>query len=375
MFKFSDVIGQQQAKDRLVQEVTEGRVPHALMLCGPQGVGKLALALAYGRYLCCSHRTTTDACGACPSCVKWDKLVHPDVHFMFPVVKNAKRKKESCDDYLPEWRHMLSTSPYFDLQQWTEEMDAENGQPIIYARESDEITRKLDLKSSEGSYKVVILWLPEKLHEACANKLLKLLEEPPQQTTFLLVTEASDQVLPTIVSRTQRFNVPRIEEKTLSDALYMRYGLSQEDSFSIAHLANGSLLKAVDTLRTDKESERNFKLFVNLMRLAYQRKVRDLKQWSEQVAALGREPQKGFLEYCQHMVRESFICNLHCRELNYMTRQEEGFASRFAPFVNERNVAALMEELSEAQAHVGQNVNPRMVFFDLALKVTVLLRR
>ena len=270
---------------------------------------------------------------------------------------------------------MLSTSPYFDLQQWTEEMDAENGQPIIYARESDEITRKLDLKSSEGSYKVVILWLPEKLHEACANKLLKLLEEPPQQTTFLLVTEASDQVLPTIVSRTQRFNVPRIEEKTLSDALYMRYGLSQEDSFSIAHLANGSLLKAVDTLRTDKESERNFKLFVNLMRLAYQRKVRDLKQWSEQVAALGREPQKGFLEYCQHMVRESFICNLHCRELNYMTRQEEGFASRFAPFVNERNVAALMEELSEAQAHVGQNVNPRMVFFDLALKVTVLLRR
>ena len=197
---FKDVIGQDTAKQQLIQEVREGRIPHAQLFCGPAGVGKLPLAMAYARYICCPNRTETDACGTCPSCVKWNKLVHPDVHFVFPIVKSAKGKKEVCDDYIADWRHLVLSNPYFSLNHWLNEMGAENGQAIIYAKESDEITRKLSLKSSEGGYKVTIVWLPEKLHEVCANKLLKLLEEPPEKTIFLLVSEAPEMILSTILS-------------------------------------------------------------------------------------------------------------------------------------------------------------------------------
>lgn len=375
MFYFKDVIGQQAAKDRLLQEVREGRVPHAQLFCGPQGSGKLPLALAYARYLCCTNRNGEDACGTCPSCVKWNKLVHPDVHFMFPIVKSAKGKKEVCDDYIANWRHLLTTTPYFNLNHWLDEMGAENGQAIIYAKESDEITRKLSLKSVEGGYKITIVWLPEKLHEVCANKLLKLLEEPPAQTVFLLVTETPEMILPTILSRTQRFYIPRIAEEYVEKALRERYGVQPEDSKAIAHIANGDFIKALETISLNEENQLYFDLFVNLMRLAWQRKVREMKQWSEQVAGLGRERQKNFLDYCQRMIRENFIFNLHRPEMNYLTRQEENFATRFSPFVNERNVAGIMQELSEAQLHIGQNVNPRMVFFDFALKMIMLLKQ
>lgn len=374
MFSFADVIGQTAAKQRLLQEVQEERIPHAQLFCGPAGAGKLPLALAYARYLCCPHRTATDACGTCPSCVKWEKLVHPDVHFAFPIVKNAKGKKEVCDDYIAQWRHLLTQTTYFGLNHWMNEMDAENGQPIIYAKESDEITRKLSLKSSEGGYKITIIWLPEKLHEVCANKLLKLLEEPPRQTVFLLVSEQPEQILSTILSRTQRFNIAGIEEAAIGEALQQRFGLQQADSQAIAHLANGNFIKALEAIHLNEENEQFFNLFVSLMRLAYQRKIRDMKLWSEQVAAMGRERQKNFLEYCQRMTRENFIYNLHRKEMNYMTRPEENFAVRFAPYVNERNVVGIMDELTEAQIHIEQNVNPRMVFFDFSLKMIVLLK-
>lgn len=357
-----------------MQEVREGRIPHARLFCGPEGCGKLPLALAYARYLCCAHPAATDACGECPSCVKWNKLIHPDVHFMFPIVKSAKGKKEICDDYLPDWRHLLTTTPYFGLDDWLNEMGAENGQAIIYARESDEISRKLSLKSVEGGYKITIVWLPEKLHEVCANKLLKLLEEPPAQTLFLLVSDMPEQIISTILSRTQRFEVPRIAEADVAEALRNRYGVQPADSEAIAHMANGNFVKALRTISLNEENELFFTLFVNLMRQAYGRKIRDMKQWSEQVAGLGRERQKNFLDYCQRMLRENFVYNLHRPEMNYMTRAEENFATRFSPFINERNVMGIMHELSEAQWHVAQNVNPRMIFFDFALKMIVLLK-
>lgn len=374
MFYFKDVIGQQSARARLIQEVQEGRVPHAQLFCGPAGTGKLPLALAYARYLCCAHPTGSDACGTCPSCVKWNKLMHPDVHFMFPIVRNAKAKKEVCDDYLSTWRRLLTTHAYFSLDDWLNEMDADNGQAIIYARESDEITRKLSLKAVEGGYKITVVWLPEKLHEVCANKLLKLLEEPPARTVFLLVSEAPDQILTTIQSRTQRFGVPRIAEADIAEALRTRYGVQQADSEAIAHMANGSFTQALQAISLNEENQLFFELFVGLMRQAYARKVRDMKQWSEQLAGMGRERQKHFLDYCQRMLRENFIYNLHCPEMNYMTRAEENFATRFAPFINVRNVAGIMHELEEAQRHIAQNVNPRMVFFDFALKMIVLLK-
>lgn len=375
MFDFRDVIGQEAAKQRLLQEAGEGRIPHAQLFCGPEGAGKLPLALAYAKYLCCTNPGPEGACGTCPSCVKWNKLVHPDVHFMFPIVKSAKGKKEVCDDYLADWRHLLMNNPYFALPHWLSAMGAENGQALIYARESDEITRKFSLKSVEGGYKITIIWLPEKMHEACANKLLKLLEEPPEKTLFLLVSEMPEQLLSTILSRTQRFSVPRIAEADIALALRDKYAVQSADADAIAHMANGSFVKALETISLNEENQLFFDLFVSLMRLAWQRKIRELKQWSEQVAGLGRERQKNFLDYCQRMIRENFIYNLHQPEMNYLTRPEENFAIRFAPFVNERNVVGIMEELSEAQLHIVQNVNPRMVFFDFALKMIMLLKQ
>lgn len=372
---FKDIVGQEAAKARLIQEVREGRIPHALLICGPEGVGKLPLAVAYARYINCSHPTETDACGVCPSCAKWDKLVHPDAHFVFPIVKDAKKKKEVCDDYIAEWRDIVSDTPYFSLNHWLNEMGAENGQALIYAKESDEITRKLSLKSSEGGYKTVIVWLPEKMHEVCANKLLKLLEEPPEKTLFLLVSENPEMILPTILSRTQRFNVMKIAEADIAAALQQKYGLQPADSANVAHLSNGNFIKALDTIHLNEENTLFFELFVSLMRLSYQRKIREMKQWSEQLAGMGREKQKNFLQYCQRMVRENFIYNLHRPEMSYMSTEEQKFATRFAPFVNERNVMGIMNELSEAQIHIEQNVNARMVFFDFSLKMIVLLKQ
>lgn len=376
MFSFKDIIGQEATQKKLIQEVQEGRIPHAQLFCGPVGVGKLPLALAYARYICCPHHTETDACGTCPSCVKWDKLVHPDVHFVFPIVNKAKGGKASvCNDFLPQWRQQLLASPYFYLNHWLDSMGAENKQAQIFAQESDEIIRKLNLKSSEGGYKVTIVWQPEKMNPTCANKLLKLLEEPPEKTVFLLVSEAPEMILSTILSRTQRFNIPKIEETEVAVALQTKYGVQPKDSETIAHLANGNFIKALETIHLNEENELFFNLFVSLMRLSYQRKIREMKQWSEQLAGIGRERQKNFFEYCQRMIRENFIYNLHRREMNYMTLPEQNFATRFAPFINERNVMGIMDELSEAQIHIEQNVNARMIFFDFSLKMIVLLKQ
>jgi len=372
---FKDIIGQNEIKLKLIEEVREGRIPHAQIFCGPEGVGKMAIALAYARYICCAHPGSTDACGVCPSCVKFNKLVHPDVHFVFPIVKSAKGKKEVCDDFIAEWRAFVLKNPYFNLPHWLNEMDAENSQAIIYSKESDEITKKLSLKSSEGGFKITLIWLPEKMHPVCANKLLKLLEEPPEKTIFLLISEAPDLILTTILSRTQRVNIRKIDEESIAQALREKYAVLQTDSQVIAHMANGSFIKALEAIHLNEENHFFFELFVSLMRLSYQRKIREMKLWSEQVAGMGRERQKSFLSYCQRMIRENFIFNFHQKDLNYMTSDEQNFAIRFAPFVNERNIMGIMDELSEAEQHIEQNVNAKMVFFDFSLKMIVLLKQ
>lgn len=372
---FREVVGQEVIKERLVREVQEARVPHAQLFCGPTGTGKLPLALAYAQYLCCEHPGEDDSCGVCPSCVKFNKLVHPDLHFAYPIVKNAKGKKEVCNDYIDAWRRLILTSPYFSFQHWLSEMEAENGQAIIYAKESDEILRKLSFKSSEGGYKILILWLPEKLHPVCANKLLKLLEEPPEKTVFLLISEEPEAILSTILSRTQRINIRKIQTSAIDEALQQRYGVAAAQSSVIAHLANGNFVEALECIHLSKERELYLQLFISLMRLSYQRKIKEMKQWSEQVAALGRERQKELLSYCQRMIRENFIYNFRQPELNYLNTEEANFSQNFARFVNERNILSLMDELAEAQKHIEQNVNAKMVFFDFALKTIVLLKQ
>lgn len=372
---FKDIIGQDEIKQKLIEEVREGRISHAQLFCGPEGVGKVAIALAYARYICCANPGPTDACGVCPSCVKFNKLVHPDVHFAFPIVKSSKGKKEVCDDFIAEWRAFILKNPYFNLTHWLNEIEAENSQAIIYAKESDEITKKLSLKSSEGGFKITIIWLPEKMHPVCANKLLKLLEEPPEKTVFLLISEAPDLILTTILSRTQRVNIRKIDEGSIARTLFEKYAVLQPDSIAIAHMANGNFIKALEAIHLNEENRFFFELFVNLMRLSYQRKIREMKLWSEQVSGMGRERQKSFLSYCQKMIRENFIFNFHQKDLNYMTPDEQQFSIRFAPFVNERNIMGIMNELSEAEQHIEQNVNAKMVFFDFSLKMIVLLKQ
>ena len=369
---FKDVIGQEEAKQRLIREAKEGKIAHARLFCGPEGIGKLPLAIAFARYLSCNNPGEKDACGICPSCVKFNKLAHPDLHFVFPVIKK-KSKDTVSDDFITEWRELLSQTPYFNLNIWLEEMGAENQQAQIYVKESDEIIRKLSLKSSQGGYKIMIIWLPEKMNVECSNKLLKLLEEPPSQTIFLLVSEEPDMLLTTIQSRTQRFALYGIEEKYITERLQSQYGLQERDAISIGHRSEGNFLKALESIHLNEENKLFFDLFVSLMRLSYQRKIREMKQWSETLAAMGRERQKHFLSYCQRLVRENFMFNFQDPSLIFMNEEEQNFSKRFAPYINEKNVMGIMDELSEAQRHIEQNVNARMVFFDFSLKMIVLL--
>lgn len=373
MFGFNEVIGQEMLKQRIRQDVLNMRMPHALMLAGPAGVGKLPMALALARFLSCPNHTNEDACGECPSCKKWEKLAHPDVHFVFPILKRAK--KEVCNDFLPEWRELLTTMPYFEMSDYFEAMSVASGQPIIYAKESDEITRKLSLKSSEGGARIVLVWLPEKMNEACANKLLKLIEEPPLGTYFILVSEEVEKVLPTIVSRTQQIWMSPIAKQDIANALQERFSLSPSDSAQIAHMAAGNYVRALQTIHLDEENERNFERFVGIMRASYARRIQDMKAWSDEMATIGREAGKNFLQYAQRMMRESFISNLKRTEMNYMNQSEQNFTIRFAPFINEINIIEIMDELQLAERHIEQNVNAKMVFFDLALKLTVLLKK
>jgi DNA polymerase-3 subunit delta' len=303
-----------------------------------------------------------------------EKLQHPDLHFAFPIFKKKAGKVNLCDDFLTEWRELLLDNPYFGYAEWMKASGAENQQLLMYVEESDAIARKLSLKSSQGGYKVCIIWLPEKMHESCANKMLKFLEEPPQQTVFLLVSERPDLVLQTIRSRTQMIDVPVLPEKEIEQALIARNGIAENEAKRIAHIANGSMTAALRAITSDTDESEYFELFVRLMRLSYMRKVKEMKEWSEEVASLGRERQKTFLVYCQRLLRENFIYNFHRPILNYMNEEESQFAVKFAPFINERNVIGIMTELSLAQRDIEQNANPKILFFDFALKMIVLIK-
>lgn len=372
---FRDIIGQEVVKQQLIQEAQSGRVAHALLFTGPEGSGKLPMAIAYARYLCCQQPGTTDACGTCPSCKMFNQWGHPDMHFVFPVINKSKTsgRKTSCDDLLPIWHQQIAESPYFNLNHWLNAMGAENQQATIYTQESESIQAKLMLKSSQGGYKVMIIWLPEKMQEECSNKILKLLEEPPAQTVFILVSEQPELLLQTIKSRTQQIDFKRLSTEVIAEALIKKLGIIENEAQRTAHIANGSYLRALEAIHINQDQALFFDMFVMLMRFAYARKVKEMKQWSEQLAGWGREKQKNFLAYSQQLVRENFIYNFNDSRLTYMNKQESQFSTRFARFINERNVMGIMNELTEAQKHIEQNVNPKMVFFDFALKMIVLL--
>lgn len=370
---FSDIIGQQEVKKQLIDSVQKGIVPHARLFCGPEGVGKLALAIAYAQYLNCLDPKEDDVCGRCTSCVKYNNLAHPDLHFVYPVIK--KDKRELCDDFITDWRTFVSEKNYFSFSQWLAYIDAGNSQGMIYARESEEIIRKLSLKIYEAKYRTMIIWLPEKMHDACANKLLKMIEEPYDNTVFILVSNAPDEVITTIQSRCQRLNIHRIDEAEIIETLKSEYNITPEDAHSVAHIANGSYLKAIEAISLNEETKFFFNLFVQMMRSSYARRIKEIKNIANEIATIGRERQKNYLVYCQRMIREYFISNLKHPEMTYLNQDENNFGVRFAPFINEKNIVDFMDELALAERHIEQNVNAKMVFFDLCLKITMLLKR
>ncbi|HCS88265.1 MAG TPA: DNA polymerase III subunit delta' [Bacteroidales bacterium] len=381
--QFKDIIGQEDVKSRLRRSVREGRIPHAQLLWGPSGVGKLQLAIAYAQYIACPHRTDEDSCGECPTCRQFQRLEHPDLHFVFPIFKADSGRDSVCDDFIDKFRNMVLSCGYFDSADWYAAIGAETKQCIIYAAESGEIMRKLSLKAYTGGYKVMIIWLPEKMHPVCANKLLKLLEEPPEQTLFLLVSEEPDALLPTILSRTQQIKVPRLQEQEIAEALVQKKGVEVALATDYAHIANGSYLQALKLLSSREENRADFSSFVEIMRLAYRVAHRsdysalvEIRQWCDTMAAkTGRERQKRFLQYMQQEVRENFVRNFGVAEANYQTSEERTFSERFAPFINERNVENIVKEIQLAQQQIEQNGNAKIILFDLCLQLMVLLKK
>ena len=376
--KFEEVVGQDDAKQRLVRLVAEGRVPHAMLFTGPQGCGKMALAMAFASYLLCAHPHDGDSCGECPQCTMLRKWAHPDLHFTFPVIKPKSSSADSkpvSDDFIREWREMLAGGPYFTLEQWLDEMHAESQQAIMTVKEADELTHKLSLRSSQGGYKVSIIWMAERMREETANKLLKLIEEPPSQTVFLLVSENPAALLETIRSRTQRFDMRRIDTDQVERALVERRGIDAEAARRIARISEGNWLNAVGALDAESESRAFLDDFISMTRMSFMRNVSGMMQWTANVTKYGREKQRRMLTYFNRMVRESFMYNFHIPDLTYMTVEEENFVKRFAPFVNELNVVELSELMEKACFDIGRNANAKMVFFDVSLQVTVLLRR
>ena len=372
---FRQVIGQEGIKKKLIQSVNEGRVSHAQLFAGPDGSGNLPMALAYAQYISCQNKQSNDSCGECPSCRKYQKLIHPDLHFVFPVVKTPKFKDPVSDHFLAEWRTTVAAGAYFDLDQWFSFIGAENAQGLIYSNESEEIIRKLNLKSFEAEFKVMIIWMPEKMHLSCANKLLKMIEEPPNKTLFLLVPENEENLIVTIRSRCQLVKFPPVDDASMKKVLLNEPEAEGTNIDNIVHLARGNYRKALELLQPDEVSNFNLELFKGLMRSSYGRKFLDLFSWSEQMSGLGREKQKSFLLYAMKFLRENFISNLKNNRLVFMDDSESDFAKRFAPFINERNIVELSNLFEEAFGHIAMNGNPRIIFTDVAFKTTKLIRK
>ena len=387
---FSDVIGQEKSRRRLLQMVAENRVPHALMLCGPEGCGKMALALAFASFLLGDIGPEEDADPALKKFVsgfdqrkrinahamlaKWE---HPDLHFSFPVVKLPGQSAEyptTSADYMQKWIDFLADGPYIEHDRWSEVLN-ENKIAVIYEAESDRLQHELMLKSNQGGYKISLIWQPECMNATCANKLLKLLEEPPSKTVFLLVSEDPGQLLETIRSRVQRIDIPRLETEDIENALQQQRSLEPDMAHRVARLANGSWTRALESLDASNEEKTFLDLFIVLMRQAYMRNAKELKKWSLTVSNFDREKQVRMLNYFLRMVRENFIYNFHNPELNYMTQEEENFSKNFARFINEANVIEMSEAIQKATDDIVRNGNAKMVFFCLSLQILVLIMR
>ncbi len=376
---FKDVIGHRSLKDRLIRSVEEERVSHALLFAGQEGTGGFNLALAFAQYVSCRKKSESDSCGTCPSCHKYLKLIHPDLHFVFPVVSGRGIKDPVSDNFIKEWREFVLQNRYFSYNQWLSYIEAGNQQGIINKSESEAILRKLNLKSFESEYKVMIIWLPEKMNLACSNKLLKMIEEPPGKTLFLLVTEDEERIISTIRSRTQLIKVPTIDNESLGNALLAMEDVTTEMAGEAVSLAAGNFIKAKECLYPDEDSVIYFNRLQEMMRYAYGvktdgSKVLDLMKWADEMAGLGREKQKNFFEFSLRLIREYFFLNFKNEELVRISKKEQEWGLKFSPFINERNIIPVSAEFDTAHKHISMNGNAKIIFLDTALRMVKLVR-
>ncbi len=374
--QFKEVLGQEQVKSRLVRSVRDGRISHAQLFFGPEGAGSLPLAIAYAQYMCCAEPLEDDSCGSCPSCIKYGKLAHPDLHFVFPVV-NIKGKvgKTVSDHYIKEWREAVTGNPYISENQWYEVIGAANMQGLIGRSESNDVLRKLSLKSYEAPYKVLIIWLAEKMHVSAANALLKFIEEPPDRTVILMVAEHTDQILPTILSRTQRIRIGALDNEAVRGGLGVRFPGEEGRIEDVVRRSNGNFSTAMQLMTSAELENEHFEEFVFLMRKSYGREIVELHRWTERIAGWGRERLKLFLTYGLRMIRENFMLNLKQKEITYLSQKEDEFSVRFSPFIHQGNVFKMAEEFQRAIEHIGANGYPKLILLDLAIKNILLLKQ
>ena len=372
---FKDIPGHKTVKSQLILEVSHNRVSHAQMFIGPPGTGKLTLALAFAQYLLCENPGKDDACGKCKSCIQNAGYNHPDVHLVFPIIKSAKEKVSISDDRRKEFIALLEKDTFFDLHQWLGHLGEMGKNPVIAVNESKKINQKLALKSFSNKYKIMIVWLPETMNNQTANKLLKLLEEPPEKTLFLLVSDQQDKLLPTILSRTQFVRVNAFSNEIIEEYLIKNHGLEDGVAHSIAGLSQGNLVEAIQFAQGNQESHLLFELFVKLMRTAYAANALDLMAVSEELAGLDREMQRSFLKYGMHVFRESIVLNYLKGDLVNLRNEERAFLDKFAKFINNKNIYELMEEFNTAHYQIGRNANAKILFTDLTIKLTKLVKK
>lgn len=364
--QFSSVVGHQELKRHLIDEVNHDMVSHAQLFLGKTGYGTLPLALAFVQFLFCENKGEKDSCGECAPCRKVQKLQHPDLHFSFPSVQADNK---ISNPLLSEWREKINTSPYFNLTSWIKTIDNKERKPIISVHESDEIIKKLSLKSFEGGYKVMIIWMAEKMNPQCANKLLKIIEEPPKNTLFILLAESQDLMLQTILSRTQVVNVPRISMDNLSKHLQENYNVSASNADSTSARVDGDLIEAIEFIGDHEEQDENRELFIQLMRVCYKKNVVDMLTWAESIAGTNRNRQQLFLTYSLHMFRQSILRNYTEDHLTRVSEEENQFLNNFSKFISGNNVFNFMETFNDAHYHIERNANAKILFTNLCFQV------
>jgi DNA polymerase-3 subunit delta' len=369
---YSQIVGQTEPKHRLAKMVNEGRVPHALLFMGKEGCGNLPMAIAFSQHLFCTRKTENGACGVCNSCNKVAKLIHPDLHLVFPIISKPK-EVEISTDIIKEFRETFLPNPYLTLNQWCIEQNAENKQPLINVKEANEILRKISYTSFEGSYKIMVIWQPEKMNTEASNKLLKILEEPPEKTIFILVANNPEQLLATILSRVQQIPFFACSENEIVEALVKEFRVSKEKASESSLIANGNYSEAIQLLKEIDDGVSLLSHFQAFMRLALKFDPTKALVWIDENAATGREKQKQFLQYALEVFRDALMFNFGDKSLIRLSGNEREFLSKFAPFINQKNYERLVEEFNSNYYYVERNANPKILFMDLLLKTNELI--